>query len=411
MSFDGPWRNCIHLWLKFDRDSDLNWNYNIHSYSSPGHIMIAMTTRRTFLLTTAVATITPRLLAAPKSADVQAVLEKAYGFLKAAQKADGTFAPPQTGEPGLTALIVSGLIRSGKTVDDAVVAKALKALEAAIKPDGGIYNKGLANYTTALAVLAFKEANAAGKYDAAIANAAKFLKTLQYGDGNDVDSKDAKFGGAGYDKKGGRGGADLSNTHFFLEALLAGGTSKDDAAVKRAITFLGRSQNLPGEFNELPYAAKAADADKGGFVYNTADANSDKSEKKTAAGGLRSEGGMTYAGLKSFLYAGVRKDDPRVKAAIAWCRKHYTLEQNPGLGANGLFYYYHTFAKAMHALGENSFVDANGVAHDWKQELFDTLSKSQKADGSWANDKSKAFLENLPELATAFAVLSLTYCL
>ena len=41
---------------------------------------------------------------------------------------------------------------------------------------------------------------------------------------------------------------------------------------------------------------------------------------------------MTYAGLKSFLYAGVGKDDPRVKAAIGWVRRHYTLSENPGQG-------------------------------------------------------------------------------
>ena len=39
---------------------------------------------------------------------------------------------------------------------------------------------------------------------------------------------------------------------------------------------------------------------------------------------------MTYAGLKSFLYAGVSKDDPRVKAAVEWVRKHYTVTENPG---------------------------------------------------------------------------------
>ena len=118
---------------------------------------------------------------------------------------------------------------------------------------------------------------------------------------------------------------------------------------------------------------------------------------------------MTYAGLKSFLYAGVGKDDPRVKAAIDWIRKHYTVTENPGQKDAGLYYYYHTFAKAMDALGEDPFVDAKGVKHDWRQELFDELKKRQKANGSWANSNG-AFLESLPELATAFALLALSYC-
>jgi squalene-hopene/tetraprenyl-beta-curcumene cyclase len=118
---------------------------------------------------------------------------------------------------------------------------------------------------------------------------------------------------------------------------------------------------------------------------------------------------MTYAGLKSFLYAGVSKDDPRVKAAIAWIKRNYTVTENPGQKDAGLFYYYHTFAKAMDALGDDIFEDAKLVKHDWRQELFDQLRKTQKENGSWVNDNG-AFLENMPELATAFALLALSYC-
>jgi squalene-hopene/tetraprenyl-beta-curcumene cyclase len=64
----------------------------------------------------------------------------------------------------------------------------------------------------------------------------------------------------------------------------------------------------------------------------------------------------------------------------------------------------------MHALGEDPFVDAKGMKHDWKKELYEKLKAMQKADGSWTNEKSRQFLENQPELATAFALLALTYC-
>ena len=72
---------------------------------------------------------------------------------------------------------------------------------------------------------------------------------------------------------------------------------------------------------------------------------------KTPDGGLRSYGSMTYAGLKSMIYAGVGPDDPRVKAAFKWAQKHYDLKTNPGMGTAGLYYYYHTFAKALDAMG------------------------------------------------------------
>ena len=118
---------------------------------------------------------------------------------------------------------------------------------------------------------------------------------------------------------------------------------------------------------------------------------------------------MTYAGLKSFLYAGVKKDDPRVKAALDWVRRHYTLEENTGLGQSGLYYYYHTFAKAMNALGEDRFKDARGKEHDWRKDLFEALKKRQRPDGSFVNKGDRAFGEADPSLATAFALLTLSY--
>ena len=200
----------------------------------------------------------------------------------------------------------------------------------------------------------------------------------------------------------------MSNTSFFVEALLAAGVPKDDPAIKKALVFLGRCQNLPGETNDRPFAKKASADDQGGFVYNPFDADKEKSPRRTEDGGLRSEGGMTYSGLKSFLYAGVSKDDQRVQAAVDWVRRHYTLDENPGQKDAGLYYYYLTFAKALNALGEDRFEDAKKVKHDWRKELLETLKKSQREDGSWVN-KNAAVLEGTPELATSFALLALSY--
>ncbi len=344
-----------------------------------------------------------QIAAAPKPEEVKATVNKAFDYLKSKQGSDGSW-QPRLGGPGVTAIIVAALIRHGYG-DDPVVKKGLEYIEKNVQKDGGIYAKGLANYSTCVSLIALREANTGGKYDKIIADAAKFLKGLQ----NHDDEKDAQFGGIGYD---GKGRPDLSNAHFFVEAMIAAGVPKDDPALRDAIVFLSRCQNLPGEVQKLPWAAKVSDNDKGGFVYNPLEDKIGKDGKKsvrvTAEGGLRSEGGMTYAGLKSFLYAGVGKGDPRVKAAIAWVQRHYTLEENPGMGEAGLYYYYHTFAKAMDALGEDTLEDASGKKHDWRQELLDTLKKKQAGDGSWTN-KNPGFGEGTPELATAFAILSLSY--
>jgi squalene-hopene/tetraprenyl-beta-curcumene cyclase len=339
--------------------------------------------------------------AGPDAAAVKADVDKALEFLKTRQNEDGSFAP-RLGGPGITALIVAGLIRNGVSPDDPVVEKAMKYLEKQVQSDGGIYNRQLQNYTTCVALVAFKEANKSGRYDTVIANATKFLKSLQADPG---DESDTKFGGVGYN---GKERPDLSNTQFFVEALLAAGVSKDDPAVKNALKFIGRCQNLPGETNPLPFAKKTSDDDKGGLTYNPADADNEKSPNRTPVGGLRSAGTMTYAGLKSFLYAGLSKDDERVKAAVDWIGRHYTLDENPGAGTAGLYYYYLLFAKAMDALGQDEFAAKNGK-HDWRNDLYEALKKRQQKDGSWVND-NRQFMENTPELCTGYALLALSYC-
>ena len=341
--------------------------------------------------------------AAPTAPEVKELSGKAFEFLKTRQNSDGSFLP-KFGGPGVTALVVASLIRHGYQ-DDPVVKKALVYLEKHVQKDGGIYDKGLANYSTCVSLLAFKEANKEGTYNKIIANAVTFLKGLQNRDEKD----DASFGGVGYD---GKSRPDLSNAHFFVESLIAAGVPKDDPALRDAIVFLSRCQNLPGESQKLPWAAKTSEEDKGGFVYNPhagLGKDTKKNDRVTPEGGLRSEGGMTYAGLKSFLYAGVGADDARVKAAVRWISNHYTLKENPGMKDSGLYYYYHTFAKAMEALGQDNFKDAKMVSHDWRQELYQTLKSKQLKDGSWINS-NRAFLENMPEISTAFALMSLSYC-
>jgi squalene-hopene/tetraprenyl-beta-curcumene cyclase len=331
--------------------------------------------------------------------DRQTVIDKGIACLKQSQSQDGSWSAKRAG-PGITALVIAAMVRSGVSPDDPAVAKGLAYLESRVQKDGGIYDKALANYTTSVALMALTECNKDGKYTTVINSASKFLKELQTA----KDEADAKYGGVGYD---GKSRPDLSNTQFFIDGLLAAGVPKDDPAIQRALKFISRCQNLPGEQNDQPFAKKASEEDKGGFTYTPLD--TDDSPHNTPAGGLRSLGGMTYAGLKSFLYAGVTKDDPRVKAAINWIRKHYTLNENPGMKQAGLYYYYHTFAKAMTALGEDAFEDANGKKHDWRAELLETLKKRQRPDGSWINAGDKVFGEGDPNLATAFAILSLSY--
>ena len=168
--------------------------------------------------------------------------------------------------------------------------------------------------------------------------------------------------------------------------------------------FVSRCQNLESEYNTQAWAAREPD---GGFVYTTESSTAGETE----SGGLRSYASMTYAGFKSMIYAGLTKEDKRVKAAYEWITKHYSVTENPGLGQTGLYYYYHTMAKALDTLGANEIEDAAGQKHAWKTELSAELLRRQRDDGSWINDASAQYMENNAALVTGFVLLVLADCL
>lgn len=336
------------------------------------------------------------------SADLATLIQRGTNFLEANQDDDGSYS--SFAGTGVTSLVTTALIRSGRTPSDPLIARSLEYLQSKVQEDGGIYEKGsrYRNYETCLAILCFTEANRDGRYDQLLKNAEKFVKEIQWDGGEDPDPSSMSYGGAGYGK---HKRPDLSNTTFLIEALKSVGNGPDDPAMQRALAFVSRCQNLETEHNETKYAAKNPD---GGFYYTIAAGGSSQAGE-TANGGLRSYGSMTYAGLKSMIYAGVGPDDPRVKAAYAWAKKHYSVTENPGMGDNGLFYYFHTFAKALDAIGENEVVDADGTTHDWRQELIAEIGRRQKDDGSWINSNER-WLESDPNLVTGYALLTLSYC-
>ncbi len=337
------------------------------------------------------------------------VTAKAIEFLRKSQADDGSFSK-ELG-PGITGLVISSAMKHGLTHEDKMVAKGLKYLESFVREDGGVYNeKSLyKNYETCIALMAFADANKNGKYDKVIKKAKAFVKKIQWGSPEDSDSDKMEYGGAGYGK---HGRPDLSNTSFLVDALkktMDKNSESDKAALQRALKFVSRSQNKYSQHNTTEFARKASKEDQGGFYYTPANGGESKAGK-TANGGLRSYASMTYAGLKSMIYSGVKKNDPRVKSAIEWIKKHYDLKSNPGVGQQGLYYYYHLFAKALDAIETDVITDANGKKHDWRAELFAELKSRQRDDGSWINPKSSRWEEGNPNLVTAYCLLALSYC-
>lgn len=339
----------------------------------------------------------------PNPKELAAVRTKAINFLKTAQGPDGSWTSPEA--PGISGLVAYSLLVSGVKPDDPAMAKALKHLESFQQPDGGIYlpKSNHANYETSIVMLALVAANKDGRYDETLKAAEKYVRDLQWDETEGTDQNDPKYGGQGYGKNKER--PDLSNTMFFLEALEATGAKKDDPAVQKALVFLSRCQNLETEFNTTSAASKVND---GGFYYTPA-LGGQSQAGTNPDGGLRSYGSMTYAGLKSMIYAGVKEDDPRVIAASEWVQKFYTVKENPGLGQQGVYYYYQVFAKALATLGKDKAEDAEGQLHDWRKELAEHLFKMQNENGSWLNSTPRWY-EGDPNLATAYSLIALSYC-
>jgi len=340
---------------------------------------------------------------ATQQAKLKKMVDRAVNFLEnEAQGENGAYA--DYAGPGVTAIVTTGILRHGRTADDPAVAKSLEYLKGFIQPDGGIYRPGTfyRNYETAIALMAFVEANQDGRYDETIERAEKFIKGIQWDEDNELSRSDSAYGGAGYGK---HKRPDLSNTTFLIDALKAAGCGPDDPAMKKALVFVSRCQNLESPHNTTEFAAKVND---GGFYYTPAAGGSSQAGE-TPNGGLRSYGSMTYAGLKSMIYAGVDKDDPRTEAALSWIGKHYTLEENPGMQKAGLFYYYQVFAKALDAADLDVVETDEGTKRDWRKDLIAELAERQQENGSWVNENPR-WLEGEPALVTGYCLLALAPC-
>jgi squalene-hopene/tetraprenyl-beta-curcumene cyclase len=338
------------------------------------------------------------------------VVDRAVEYLKTHQGTDGAWSEDKS--PGVTGIALTGMLESGKvTAKDPSAEKALKYIESLInRKEGHIAGQDakvqLKNYVTCVNVMALQAADR-DSYKQVVGDAVKFLKNLQWDEGEGKNPKDDFYGGAGYDSKS---RPDLSNTQFFIDSLIAAGVPKDDPALKKALIFVKRCQNYKGEGSDQEWQNRI---DDGSFIYSAAAKGQTKSQDQpNADGGLPGYGSMTYAGIKSMIYCGVTRDDPRVKRAYEWVKKNYSVEKNPGMpdvrAKWGLFYYYHTMAKTLDLMGVDEVEDAAGKKHDWRAEITAALAKLQKPDGSWVNDAH--WMESDPNLITGYALMALAHC-
>ncbi|MGH7145782.1 MAG: prenyltransferase/squalene oxidase repeat-containing protein [Planctomycetota bacterium] len=324
------------------------------------------------------------------------------------QNEDGSYGRnPRTGKPypsvGLTAMSLRAILsipHEYAPQDGPFVTKPADWMKSVQKKDGAIVadDEKTANYETAVAILALEKCKSFGvtDYDATIANGVSYLKGCQY----QPVAGDPKSGGVGY--RSGDTKVDLPNTAFFIQALNAAGYKNDSPEFKNALSFLERCQASP-EVNKLAWAKDQTD---GGGRYNETGLTQDPKGQSTGA--------ISYVLMSSYMKLDVPDNDPRMVAVLNYVANHYSTEEHPGLGYDGLFYYYVMMSQSLdeHARAANLYrvKTADGTDHDWTVELGRKLLSLQARDGSFVNSKSGKYWESDSVLCTAYAMLAMGQC-
>ena len=333
--------------------------------------------------------------------NLTAAIEKGTKFLLSKQTSDGHWSDPQM--PALTALPVwalstAAIKQSNNRTIEQSISNGVAFVLATQRPDGGFYvpkpgrgGSGLGNYNTSVCLSAL--------FDSGLAPKAALLKARTYIASSQLEGDDTMAGGFGYDKVSRRRYADLSNTSYAMSAMAKTASleefrtdgKKADLDWDKALAFV---ENL----------MKTEGPDAGGAAYNERTPQAGTETNKAGKVHLRAYGSMTYAAVLSMCSAKLDRGDPRVRQSLEYLNKYWSVEENPGMGNQGLYYFYDIMARALSAAGVDTVGD-----HHWKRELSAKVLSLQKPDGSWANDNNR-FWEADPVLCTSFALLVLGLC-
>jgi len=311
-------------------------------------------------------------------AEVRQCIARAVKRLKSSQETDGHWQmePDKYGGQygGVTALAVLALLQSGEPVDDAVVAKGLRALEAT--PDSDTYVVSL----RMMALLKADEVSEQPRYRKQVREAVRWLQQSQTRIGTwgynrrrtqfDADSKPET-------------GTDNSNTQMALLALYEaakGGYKVPDEVWKRSEAYYVRTQNRDG-----------------GWGYRFGPRN--RAPGSITPAGYESYGSMTAAGLASLLVTGSRLHEGRqykcgspertkhcgkyrqvqpIAQALSWLDKNFAVNMHPGRGTS----WHHYYLYAVERVGMVSGLKTIG-RHDWFREGAEFLVRRQSEDGGF----------------------------
>ncbi|MDZ4200483.1 MAG: prenyltransferase/squalene oxidase repeat-containing protein [Kiritimatiellia bacterium] len=363
--------------------------------------------------------------------EARAAIARGIQWLHAQQQEQGSWSNPMF--PALTGLPVWALAQSGET-DSESVRRALAYLRAQARDNGAIFVEpkeaikggGLSSYNTAICMVALHLAGHAEDVPL-VQRARAFMARSQHLGG------DVYRGGFGYDPQTDRAYTDLSNSYIAFEAmrmtesvedLRKAGEERVDLNWAAARDFLQKTQNDPA-VNPQPWATSDPN-ERGGFAYHPEQTRAGTFTDADGVVRFRSQAGMTYAGLLSYIYAEVDRNDPRVEATINWVVRNWALDADAPAAGNparpdvrvdpeGLYYQYNVMAKGLAAYGREVFRPADRAPFNWRVELIEKLLRLQKTDpqtggGYWINDVGR-YWESDPVLVTSYALIALQIAL
>ena len=359
-------------------------------------------------------------------ARARAGIEKGLDWLLSQQQTNGVWSSAQN--PALTAMPAWALSATGREQDRKAIAKALVYIKSCVRDDGGIYvvvpgrrGGSYGTYNTAICMTALHYCDNIGS-TRILQRAREYVASTQL-KGQERENN----GGFGYEAASSprAGGVDMNNSAWVISAMALtqdveekrpAGEKRADIDWEAALGYVDKMQVKPGTEGADP-------DDAGGFLYRKPDGGGrpgpgggQGGPAGAQRGGerpmLRSYGSITYSGLLSMLYARVGRDDPRVVSAVDYARRHWTLDENPGQGQQGIYFYYTVMARALALLDVNELpsVKEGDAAIAWRDELVNKVLSLQKDDGSWANENNRWF-ENDSVLTSSYAILTLEYAL
>ncbi|MBA4388545.1 MAG: hypothetical protein C0404_11225 [Verrucomicrobia bacterium] len=329
-------------------------------------------------------------------------IDRGLTWLATQQREDGSWS--DTNFPALTALPLQAFTASEFKDRQKVVDKAVKFILSCVQANGGIYREmqgrkggGLSNYNTAICMTALHSTGNSA-HNKVILDARKFVAGAQYfGD-------DEYKGGFGYDKDTQRAYTDALNTFYTVEAIKTTANVEDsrDRSEKRVdinwdetVKYISRLQNKPEAGDQA-----------GGFYYNPTDPKAGTVTNNSGKVVFRSYGSITYSGLLALIHANVSKDDVRVRSTFDWATRNWTIDENPGMGQQALFFFYNVLSKSLTAFGQDTIPAKDGKQINWKVELAKKIISMQDSNGCWEN-KVNRYWEGDKVLATAYCLVAL----